>query len=306
MSGSQGGASKSACHFTRSSSEFYPSQRFLLMETVQHFADGAITKRIIKKGYGTKPKKDSTVSVHYDGYLVEGNTKFDSSRDRKASFEFQLCKGKIISAWETVIPTMEVGEMAEIICSSDQGYGDKGFPPIVPEKASLRYEVELLGTWEPAKAAQQRIDAAAAKKTEGNDFYKKNAYDQALFAYKKGREYIIDLWDCEPEELDQCRQLVIALQVNICACYLKLRQWDNAIEVGENALMRDPSNVKAYYRIAQAYLEKTEFEKGIQCIEAGLQAAPTDPDLKSMLHTLRNREKKWLEDSKNIYAKMIS
>jgi len=77
------------------------------------------------------------------------------------------CIGKVIEAWELAIPTMKVGEKAEIICTSDYGewieisllsrlldmccyigYGDDGRQYIVPPKAKLRFEVELLGFWE--------------------------------------------------------------------------------------------------------------------------------------------------------------
>jgi len=72
-----------------------------------------------------------------------------------------------------------------------------------------------------------------------------------LFAYKKAREYIKDLWNCEPEQLEQCRFLVVAINLNIAACYLQLKNYDYAIEVCKRALDRDSSSVKAYYRLGQ-------------------------------------------------------
>lgn len=76
--------------------------------------------------------------------------------------------GQVIKAWEIAVPTMKVGEVAEIVCDYEYGmcacmvgmgrhvqrskwaigYGAKGRNPLVPPKASLRFEVELLGTWE--------------------------------------------------------------------------------------------------------------------------------------------------------------
>lgn len=88
-------------------------------------------------------------------------------------------------------------------------------------------------------------------KNKGNELFKAGYIQPALVTYRKvqnserdtcgglckhddlfvqAREYIIDLWDCEPEETIRCRELVIALQLNISACYLKLRKWDFAIE----------------------------------------------------------------------------
>ncbi|KAI8140055.1 hypothetical protein BJV82DRAFT_520896 [Fennellomyces sp. T-0311] len=234
-------------------------------------ADGKVTKRVIKPGEGILPKPKSEVSVHYEAFLVKRDSKYDSSRDRNAPFTFTLKNNQVIEAWELAIPTMKVGEVAEIICSHNYGYGEKGYPPLVPKKASLRFVVELLGAWEGAGSARQRLEAAASKKQEGNDLFKKGSIEHALFAYRKAREYIIDLWNCEPEEMDECRELVIAIQGNIAMCYLKLREWNNAIEVCKKVLERDPSNIKAYYRIGQASIELVEFDEGLAFVQRGLQ-----------------------------------
>ncbi|KAJ8653174.1 hypothetical protein O0I10_011223 [Lichtheimia ornata] len=269
-------------------------------------SDGKVTKRIIKEGLGAVPKSKSQVSVHYDAYLVKGNTKFDSSRDRKVPFEFKLEGGQVIKAWEIAVPTMKVGEVAEIVCDYEYGYGAKGRNPLVPPKASLRFEVELLGTWEPAASAKQRLEMAASKKQEGNDLFKKGDVEHALLAYKKGREYIIDLWDCEPEETVLCRELVIALQSNVAMCYLKLRQWDNSIEVCKKVLDRDPCNVKACFRIGQACIETARYEEGLEFVKLGLQAHPEDTNLIAMEKAINKRINDYDRSSKAVYRKMFS
>ncbi|KAI7886092.1 hypothetical protein K492DRAFT_156619, partial [Lichtheimia hyalospora FSU 10163] len=269
-------------------------------------SDGKVTKLIIKEGLGGTPKSKSQVSVHYDAYLVNGNTKFDSSRDRNVPFEFKLEGGQVIQAWEIAIPAMKVGEIAEIVCDYEYGYGAKGRNPLVPPKASLRFKVELLSTWEPANSAKQRLEMAASKKQEGNDLYKKQDVEHALFAYKKGREYIIDLWDCEPEETVLCRELVIALQSNIAMCYLKLRQWDNSIEVCKKVLERDPCNVKACFRIGQACIETGRYEEGLKSVKHGLLAHPEDTNLIAMEKSINKRMNDYNRSSKAVYQKMFS
>ncbi|KAL1935257.1 hypothetical protein VTP01DRAFT_4397 [Rhizomucor pusillus] len=276
------------------------------METLT--ADGNVTKRVIRQGKGVKPAKDNyEVCIHYDSYLVEQEYKFDSSRDRNVPFTFKLKDGKVIQALEIAIPTMQIGEIAEITCTYDYGYGAQGRHPIVPPKAKLRLEVELLGTWDPAPAitASQRLQLAEEEKKKGNHLFKNGYIESALMTYRKAREYIIDLWDCEPEETLRCRELVIALHSNISACYLKLRQWDYAIEASKKALDRDPTNAKACYRIGQACLENGDYDQGLEFIRHGLQISPEDADLKSMQANLIRKQKDYLKGSKELYGRMF-
>ena len=39
---------------------------------------------------------------------------------------------------------MKYGERAVLTISSDYGYGDRGFPGVIPPKATLNFDVELL------------------------------------------------------------------------------------------------------------------------------------------------------------------
>jgi FK506-binding protein 1 len=39
---------------------------------------------------------------------------------------------------------MSLGEKAKLHISFDYAYGDRGFPPVIPAKADLIFEVELL------------------------------------------------------------------------------------------------------------------------------------------------------------------
>lgn len=74
--------------------------------------DGSIFKKIVKPGDAAsdKPILGAGVKCHYVGRLLDG-TKFDSSRDRSAPFEFKAGSG-VIQGWSDGIVTMEVGETA--------------------------------------------------------------------------------------------------------------------------------------------------------------------------------------------------
>jgi peptidylprolyl isomerase len=46
---------------------------------------------------------------------------------------------------------MKVGEKAKLVIRSEYGYGDGGMPPKIPGKATLVFDVELLGFKEKVK-----------------------------------------------------------------------------------------------------------------------------------------------------------
>lgn len=96
------------------------------------------------EGDGEQPASaNSTVSVHYTGWLVDG-TKFDSSRDRGQPISMPL--NQFIAGWAEGVGTMKVGGKRWMIIPGDIAYGADGRPPVIPSNAMLIFEVELLST----------------------------------------------------------------------------------------------------------------------------------------------------------------
>ncbi|KAG0052247.1 FK506 binding protein proline rotamase rapamycin-binding protein [Gryganskiella cystojenkinii] len=103
-----------------------------------------VTKTTITPGDGkTFPAVGQTVVMHYVGTLDDG-TKFDSSRDRNKPFETPIGVGRVIKGWEEGVPQMSLGEKAVLHISYDYAYGERGYPPVIPAKSNLTFEVELL------------------------------------------------------------------------------------------------------------------------------------------------------------------
>jgi len=98
---------------------------------------------ILKEGEGDVSRVGDTLTVHYTGTLENG-VKFDSSVDRGTPFQFTLGNHSVIEGWEQGMLGMKVGETRRLHIPYELAYGEGGYPPIIPEKADLYFEVELL------------------------------------------------------------------------------------------------------------------------------------------------------------------
>ncbi|HRN42766.1 MAG TPA: FKBP-type peptidyl-prolyl cis-trans isomerase [Vicingus sp.] len=92
---------------------------------------------------GIQAQAGKIVKVHYSGYLENGKM-FDSSVERGQPLDFPLGQGRVIKGWDEGIALLKVGEKARLIIPQELGYGERGYPPIIPAKATLLFDVELI------------------------------------------------------------------------------------------------------------------------------------------------------------------
>lgn len=95
----------------------------------------------LKDGGGAVPKATDRVKVHYRGTLTDGR-EFDSSYARNEPAEFPL--NGVIPCWTEALQRMKAGGKARLVCPPEIAYGDRGAGNVIPPKATLVFEVELL------------------------------------------------------------------------------------------------------------------------------------------------------------------
>ncbi|HPY96685.1 MAG TPA: FKBP-type peptidyl-prolyl cis-trans isomerase [Candidatus Cloacimonadota bacterium] len=105
--------------------------------------ESGLQYEVLAEGQGEQCKKGDLVRVHYTGWLMDG-TKFDSSLDRRQAFDFKLGAGMVIKGWDQGVEGMKIGEKRVLIIPSKLAYGDRGAGGVIPPKATLKFEVELL------------------------------------------------------------------------------------------------------------------------------------------------------------------
>ena len=98
---------------------------------------------ITKPGSGENASPGSTVSVHYEGSLLDG-TVFDSSIDRGEPLSFPLGMGQVIPGWDEGIALLNKGAKATLYIPSGLAYGPMGAGSVIAPNSILKFEVELV------------------------------------------------------------------------------------------------------------------------------------------------------------------
>ena len=98
-------------------------------------------------GAAVQPRK--CVYAHYTGWLTNGK-KFDSSRDTmpngqpRTPIAFPQGARRVIAGWDAGFEGMRVGGKRRLLIPYQLAYGELGRPPVIPPKAELIFDVELM------------------------------------------------------------------------------------------------------------------------------------------------------------------
>ena len=97
--------------------------------------------KIITAGNGNKPSLDNTVTVHYEGSLLDGKV-FDSSYQRGEPIQLQV--NGVIKGWQEVLPLMPVGAKWQVFIPAELGYGEGGAGGDIGPNSTLLFNIELI------------------------------------------------------------------------------------------------------------------------------------------------------------------
>jgi peptidylprolyl isomerase len=106
----------------------------------------------VKPGNGIAAEPSQFYTVHYTGWLAANGTKFDSSVDRGEPITFFQGAHRVIAGWDTGFTGMQVGGKRRLFIPYQLAYGEQGRPPVIPEKADLIFDIELVSVSATAPA----------------------------------------------------------------------------------------------------------------------------------------------------------
>lgn len=96
---------------------------------------------IDKEGNGARPNPASSVTVAYQGFLLDG-TVFDQSDAEGITFDLNA----VIAGWTEGLQLFKEGGEGTLIIPNELGYGITGIPPTIPGGAVLIFDIKLLKT----------------------------------------------------------------------------------------------------------------------------------------------------------------
>lgn len=103
----------------------------------------------IAEGTGALAAPRKCFYAHYTGWLTNGK-KFDSSHDTTANgrprtpLAFPQGARRVIPGWDAGFEGMRVGGRRRLLIPYQLAYGELGRPPVIPPKAELIFDVELM------------------------------------------------------------------------------------------------------------------------------------------------------------------
>ena len=115
---------------------------YFLYKQQTNMEEGLIIETL-KEGTGEEAKANDKITVHYTGWIKDGD-KFDSSLDRDQAFIFTLGVGQVIKGWDEGMLGAKVGEKRKLTIPSSLAYGESGAGQMIPPNSTLVFEVEII------------------------------------------------------------------------------------------------------------------------------------------------------------------
>uniref|UniRef100_A0ACD5Y8V9 Uncharacterized protein n=1 Tax=Avena sativa TaxID=4498 RepID=A0ACD5Y8V9_AVESA len=276
--------------------------------------DKKILKKVLTDGEGyERPNEGSVVTVKITGKLQDGTVFSKKGHNEQEPFEFKTDEEAVIEGLDRAVLNMKKGEVALVTIPPEYAYGStesKQDLAVVPANSTVIYEVELVSfvkdkeSWDLNNA--EKIEAAGAKKEEGNALFKSSKYARASKRYEKAAKFIDYDTSFSEDEKKLSKQLKITCNLNNAACKLKLKDYKQTEKLCTKVLELDSQNVKALFRRAQAYTQLADLELAEVDIKKALEVDPDNRDVKLTYKTLKEKIKEINKKDAKFYSNMFS
>ncbi|RNI22390.1 FKBP-type peptidyl-prolyl cis-trans isomerase [Rufibacter latericius] len=106
-----------------------------------HALPSGLQYQVLESGSGRTPTRNSNVTTHYHGTLING-TVFDSSYERGEPATFPV--NGVIAGWTEALQLMKEGDKWRLFIPGNLAYGSRGAGGDIGPNATLIFDVELI------------------------------------------------------------------------------------------------------------------------------------------------------------------
>jgi len=158
----------------------------------------------------------------------------------------------------------------------------------------------------------RRLQIMSCRKTNGNDHFRRGAYDRAIKCYEQGMSTFaneaLHLKDeLKDEELTRsAEEILVDCCSNLSACFLKLENGPKAMEAVECGLQHAPNHLKLTFRAAKAQLLMSNYTECELWLADAKKISPNDSDCQNLEMQLKRARTKHARDEKKLAQKLVS
>nr|ACO12587.1 FK506-binding protein 6 [Lepeophtheirus salmonis] len=260
-----------------------------------------VEKKVLDAGTGIRGIGDKDVVVCHYSFTIEGETEpYDSSLLR--SKRERLKMGHVVPGIEFALRSMKKSERSAFRIQPHLAYGPLGCPPRIPASSVILAEIRVYDFLDsrsskellrrPHELAQNYsfqyiYDLVHKEYLEANDKVKRGDFRPAAKLYESGIklfEFVVVAND-EQEELRKI--LLHKLRLNVGLCYLQTGKHALTCATMEQALLDEPDNVRALYRMGKAKRILGGEDHAKHYLKKAYSLAPSDPDIRRELINLK-------------------
>ncbi|XP_017334935.1 peptidyl-prolyl cis-trans isomerase FKBP5 isoform X3 [Ictalurus punctatus] len=269
--------------------------------------DSGILRRIKVKGEGySNPNDGATVHVHLEGRCC--GRLFDS---RDATFVVGESEDMGVPLGvDRAMEKMQKGECCLLYLKPKYGYGKEGKPELdIGPNAELLYEVTLKD-FQKAKESwemdlSEKLEQAVLVKQKGTQYFKAGRYYQAIIQYQRIVTWLEMECGAGKEQQQSIQALLLVAHLNLALCFLRLREYSQAVDNCNKVVELDSANEKALYRRGEARLLRNEFSLALVDFRQVLQVNPTNRAARCQIAVCQRKIREHHERDKKIYANMF-
>ncbi|KAF7727142.1 Tetratricopeptide repeat protein 9A [Apophysomyces ossiformis] len=155
---------------------------------------------------------------------------------------------------------------------------------------------------------QETFDKGVQLRLAGNEAFKTGDYKEALTKYYHAILHLRTVGGNQHKDefKDDANKQLLMIYNNMATVLSKQNKWERVLDYSKKARELDENNVKAKFRMGQAYLRLGAIDKAKPLLQSVLDNDPEDALVKHEMEILKQEEKKMESREKTVYRNMIS